>query len=234
MTSTRYLALAAIAFALPSCSAFKKKDPNYDTGDTAVTESANPYGVPDGGGSGEAVPYQPVNPPANANATAANPTYSPAAYEDNTPSKPSAPSHTPSHAPSSAPAHASSGAGASHVVAKGDTLGGIAKHYGVTSAAIKQANGMKNDTVVLGKTLVIPGASGAAAAPAARPAAHSPAPAVASHGHESSGGGKTHTVVKGDSLGKIASKYGTTAAAIKKANNMKSDTVVLGAKLRIP
>ncbi len=234
MTSTRYLALAAIALGLPSCAAFKKKDPDYDTagGDTAVAD-ANPYGVPDSGGSGESVPYQPVNPPANA--SNANPTYSPAAYEDNTPGKPSAPSHSthtppaPSHAPA---AHAASGGG-SHVVVKGDTLDKIARQYGVSGAAIKQANGMKNDTVVLGKKLVIPGGSGAAAAPAAHPAAHSaPAPAAPSHGNTS--GGKTHTVVKGDSLGKIAAKYGTTSAAIKKANNMKSDTVVLGSKLRIP
>jgi len=40
--------------------------------------------------------------------------------------------------------------------------------------------------------------------------------------------------VKGDTLSKIASKHGTTSDAIKKANGMKSDTVVLGAKLRIP
>lgn len=234
MTSTRYLALAAIALGLPSCAAFKKKDPNYDTPGGDAASVANEYGVPDSGGAGEAVPYQPVNPPANA--SAANPTYSPAAYEDNTPNTPAAPSHTPSHtpsAPSHAPAAHAAAGGGSHVVVKGDTLDKIARQYGVSGAAIKQANGMKNDTVVLGKKLVIPGGSGATAASAARPAAHS-APAAASHGHESGGGGKTHTVVKGDSLGKIAAKYGTTSAAIKKANNMKSDTVVLGAKLRIP
>jgi LysM repeat protein len=205
MTSTRYLALAAIAFALPSCTLFKKNEPDYDTPD-ATADTANEYGVPDGGSS-ESVPYQPVNPPAN------NPTYSPAAYEENTaPATPAAPSHA---AP--APSHAA--ASTSHVVAKGDTLGGIAKRYGVSSAAIKQANGMSSDTVVLGKTLVIPGASG----PATRPAAGN-----------ASGGGKVHTVVKGDSLSKIATQHGVTVEALKKANNMTSDTVVLGSKLRIP
>lgn len=210
MTSTRYLALAALAFSLPSCSLFKKKDPDYDTGDASAYDTSNPYGVPDGSGSGESVPYQPVNPPANA---PANPTYSPAAYEDNTASAPAAPAHTPS-----APSH--SAAGTSHVVARGDTLGKIAHQYGVSSAAIKQANGMTSDTVVLGKKLVIPGASG----PVARP----------SGGGATVGNGKVHTVVKGDSLGKIANKHNTTVEAIKKANNLKSDTVVLGSKLRIP
>ena len=88
-----------------------------------------------------------------------------------------------------------------------------------TAAAIKQANGMTNDTVVLGKTLVIPGSSG----PVTRPAASRPA-----------AGGKVYTVVKGDTLSSIARKNGTTAAAIKQANGMSSDTVILGSKLRIP
>jgi peptidoglycan endopeptidase LytE len=43
------------------------------------------------------------------------------------------------------------------VVVKGDTLGGIARKYGTTVAAVKQANAMTSDTVVLGKKLKIPG-----------------------------------------------------------------------------
>ena len=207
MTSTRYLALAAIALCLPACSTFKKKDPNYDTADGGGYDTSNPYGTPDAGG-GEGAPYQPVNPPA---AASANPTYSPAAYEENTAQA----------APAAAAAHAAPAASpaASHVVAKGDTLGGIARQYGTTAAAIKQANGMTSDTVVLGKTLAIPAGS----APASRPAAGN-----------ASAGGKTHTVVKGDSLAKISRQHGVTVEALKKANSMTNDTVVLGTKLRIP
>jgi N-acetylmuramoyl-L-alanine amidase len=151
--------------------------------------------VPDGSAA-DSVPYQPVNPPAD------NPTYSPAAYEDHTASAP---------APAAAPT-----ASTTHTVVRGDTLGGIARRYGASSAAIKQANGMSSDTVVLGKQLVIPGSSG--------PVASAPA----------ASGGKVHTVVKGDSLGRISSKYGVSIDALKKANGLKSDTVVLGSKLRIP
>lgn len=207
MSPSRYLALATAAATLSSCSLFKKGEENYDTagGEAAAYDTSNPYGVP-GDASGESVPYQPVNPPAD------NPTYSQAAYEENTASQvtPVAPSHSPAAAPS-APA-----ASTTHTVVKGDTLGGIARKYGVTSAAIKQANGMTSDTVVLGKQLSIPGASG----PVARSA-----PAA---------GGKTHTVVKGDTLAKISRKYGVSVDALKKANGMSSDTVVLGSKLRIP
>jgi len=208
MSTVRYLALATAAFTLASC--FKKNDENYDTvdgGSNNQYDTSNPYGVP-GDTSAESAPYQPVNPPADA-----NPTYGQAAYEDHgsTTPAPSAPTH-------SAPT-ASSGTSTGHVVVRGDTLGAIARRYGTTSAAIKQANGMTSDTVVLGKKLVIPGSSGpvkAAAAPAA------------------GGSSKVHVVVKGDSLSKIAAKHGTTSDAIKKANGMKSDTVVLGSKLRIP
>jgi LysM repeat protein len=141
-----------------------------------------------------------VNPPAD------NPTYAPAAYEDSTP---------PPAGAAAEPGPATAAASTRHTVAKGDTLGAIARRYGSSTAAIKQANGMTSDTVVLGKTLVIPGSSGpVASAPAA--------------------GGRTYTVVKGDTLSRIASRNGTTAEAIKKANGMSSDTVVLGTRLRIP
>ncbi|MCW1884436.1 LysM peptidoglycan-binding domain-containing protein [Luteolibacter flavescens] len=210
MSSVRYLALATAALSLSSCSLFNKGgNENYDTVDGGDQyDTSNPYGVP-GDASAESVPYQPVNPPADH-----NPTYGQAAYEDH--SAAPAPSHSePSH--SHTPSHSS--AGTSHTVVRGDTLGGIARRYGVSTSAIKQANGMTSDTVVLGKTLSIPGSSGPVRSAATAPAA---------------AGRKTHVVVRGDSLSKIAAKYGTTASAIKQANGMKSDTVVLGSKLRIP
>lgn len=209
MSPTRIIALATAAATFSSCSMFNKSEESYDTtsGDTAGYDTSNPYGVP-GDGAAESVPYQPVNPPAD------NPTYSQAAYEENSAASAApTPSHSaPSH--STAPSHSASST--SHTVVRGDTLGGIARKYGTSAAAIKQANGMTSDTVVLGKTLAIPGSSG----PVSRPA-------VAS-------GGKTHQVVKGDSLAKISRKYGVSIDALKKANNMSSDTVVLGTKLRIP
>lgn len=201
MSHSRYLVLAA-ACLLPSCSLFNKNEENYDTIDgagDAAYDTSNPYGVPGDAGA-ESVPYQPINPPAD------NPTYSQAAYEDT--------GTSPAAAEPSAPP--SVAASTSHTVVRGDTLGGIARRYGVSTSAIKQANGMTSDTVVLGRKLVIPGASGRAAAPAA------------------SSGGKTHVVVKGDTLDRISRKHGVSIDAIKKANGMKSDTVILGSKLRIP
>lgn len=44
----------------------------------------------------------------------------------------------------------------------------------------------------------------------------------------------THTVVKGDSLSKIALRYRVSIASLKRANKLKSDTVRIGQKLKIP
>ena len=44
----------------------------------------------------------------------------------------------------------------SHKIRNGETLSTIARKYGVSVAALKQANGMKNDHLRAGKTLTIP------------------------------------------------------------------------------
>ena len=46
--------------------------------------------------------------------------------------------------------------------------------------------------------------------------------------------GYEHVVEKGQTLGAIARAYNTTVDAIKKANNLKNDTVLIGQKLFIP
>lgn len=46
--------------------------------------------------------------------------------------------------------------------------------------------------------------------------------------------GFTYTVASGDSLWLLASRYGSTVAAIKQANGLKSDTIYVGQKLTIP
>lgn len=45
---------------------------------------------------------------------------------------------------------------------------------------------------------------------------------------------KVHTIVRGDSLWSISKKYGVSIDAIKQANGMTKDIVVLDTKLNIP
>ncbi|MBE3568773.1 MAG: LysM peptidoglycan-binding domain-containing protein [Bacillales bacterium] len=125
----------------------------------------------------------------------------------------------------SSPSQISSSA-ATYTVRPGDTLSKIAIAYGTTVQNLKSWNGLTSDTIYSGQVLKVK-ASGTA----------SPSSGAQSSGttnSNSSEGSKTYTVVKGDTLTKIASKYGTSVSAIKFANKLSSDTIFVGQKLIIP
>ncbi|MEI6175578.1 MAG: LysM peptidoglycan-binding domain-containing protein [Verrucomicrobiota bacterium] len=142
--SIRILTPALLAAFAVSCS---PRADQYDT--PPPTQAANPNGD-------VAAPGQPAASPA---ADASNPVYdTPAAYEESssvTPGNPGVPAEpTPTAAaPAKIP---SNGAAIIHTVGKGDTLSGISAKYKISVASIKQANRMTNDTVVLGRKMVIP------------------------------------------------------------------------------
>lgn len=109
-----------------------------------------------------------------------------------------------------------------HVVKRGETLSSIARQYGVSMAAVRTLNKLKKDGVWVGQRLRIPaGGSAQAAPPPAAAAAPSTAP-------------RRHQVARGDTLTAIAVRYGVSASAIKRANNMTSNNVMLGQTLTIP
>lgn len=86
------------------------------------------------------------------NPNPADPTYGAAAYEENT----AVPAEIdPNLAAPDVPA-APSGKITEHYVAPGDSLWKLSKQYGVSIDAIKAANQMTNDTVILGKKMIIP------------------------------------------------------------------------------
>ena len=108
-----------------------------------------------------------------------------------------------------------------YIVVQGDTLSGIAKKFGVSVKAIEAANpGVEPTKLKIGQKLSIPAATGGAAALAPSPGA--------------SGGGEIYTVKSGDTLTKIAKTYGTTVKAIESANNLTTDHIKVGDKLKIP
>lgn len=84
----------------------------------------------------------------------ATPTYGAAAYEDATGAV-ATPVVDGITAAASVPP-ASSAATKEHYVAPGDSLWKISKQYGVSIDAIKAANQMTSDTVILGKKMIIP------------------------------------------------------------------------------
>ena len=79
--------------------------------------------------------------------------------------------------------------------------------------------------------------TGTAATPANPPVAYQPAaaaPVTAPPRAPSNGAAIIHTVVAGDTLSGLSSKYKVPSANIRQANNMTSDVVVLGKKMVIP
>jgi len=124
----------------------------------------------------------------------------------------------------------------SHVVVKGDTLAKIAKANGVTSSALAQANGIKGGMVKLGQKLMIPESAGAGTVKTVEPKATTPAKAVvaAAAKQESSPAG-TYTVGAGDTLAKIAKKFGTKPDTLAKLNSITDPKKLkIGMKIQVP
>ena len=113
--------------------------------------------------------------------------------------------------------------GTEYVIVHGDTLAKIAKKNGVTLSALKAANpGVEPTKLKVGQKLTIPAGG---TAPAANGASVAPDTGMA---------GETYTVKSGDSLTKIAKAHGTTVKAIKAENNLNTDHIKVGQKLKIP
>ena len=105
-----------------------------------------------------------------------------------------------------------------YTVRVGDTLSSIAQRQGVTLIALTNANGITNPNVLwVGQKLLIPGP----------PDSNSLPPSGTSQVH--------YTVRSGDTLGRIAQQYDTTAAAIARANRITSPNLIyVGMNLVIP
>ncbi len=105
-------------------------------------------------------------------------------------------------------------------VRPGDTLGAIAARNGTTVAALAEANGIANPNVVrAGRTLTVPSGGGTMTA--------------VSTGTSSSGGG--YVVRSGDTLGAIASRYGTSVSALASANGIANPALIhVGQRLTVP
>ena len=107
-----------------------------------------------------------------------------------------------------------------HTVKKGESLGSIARKYGVTVNNLKKWNNLKSDVVHPGQKLKIH-RSGSVSSSRSSSNASTTSTYI------------THTVKKGETLSSIAGKYHCTVTDLKKWNNLKSNTVKVGQKLKI-
>jgi len=112
-----------------------------------------------------------------------------------------------------------------YTVVAGDTLYGIAKKYGISLRSLMDANpGVDPRRLRVGQKLVVPtGGSGSAGAGGA-----APGETVAS------GGEQIYVVKSGDNLTRIARRFGTTVQALREANQLRTDRIRVGDKLKIP
>ena len=97
-------------------------------------------------------------------------------------------------------------------VKPGDNLGEIAERHGMRLSELKKLNHIRGTTIYAGQSLKV----------------------YDRKGYSKKKSGFTYSVKNGDTLSDIAVKYKTTVAKIKKANNLKSDNLQIGDKLKIP
>jgi LysM repeat protein len=103
-----------------------------------------------------------------------------------------------------------------YTIKQGDTLSDIAARYHTTVAKLVQVNRLpgNGNLIFAGRALKVPGAAA---------------------GTGGGSGPRHHTVVRGDTLSGIASRYGVAQATVARANHLPSSNIVmLGATLVIP
>lgn len=98
-----------------------------------------------------------------------------------------------------------------YVVQPGDTLYGISRQHNMSAQRIRELNNLENDIIYPSQVLII-----------SKNSDSNPSECV------------TYIVKKGDSLYSIAKKYDSTADAIKRYNNLTSNLLSIGQKLKIP
>jgi membrane-bound lytic murein transglycosylase D len=103
-------------------------------------------------------------------------------------------------------------------VAKGDTLGAIARRFNTSVEKLKQLNHLSSDRLSIGQRLLVSGT------PTHLVATHLPSAEerMRSYGLKQSAGTSRYTVRKGDSLWKIANQHKITVADLTRLNNLNS------------
>ena len=160
----------------------------------------------------------------------------------------------PASTPATEPAAAAPVDGTAYVVKSRDSLAKIAHQHRITVAKLKAANGLKSDFLRIGQKLTIPLRSEPSptslaalrepnepllgdtttTAPRAKPVESLPHD-QATITRSTTNSRHTYTVVKGDTLIRIAHKFHTTPSAIMAANgSVDARKLRIGQKLKIP
>jgi LysM repeat protein len=123
-------------------------------------------------------------------------------------------------------------AASEYTVRRGDTLSIIAKRTDTTIQTLRAANGLRGDLIRAGQKLQIPGTSATAPAQAMQ-VAQAPASAPEPARQVAAVSEVTHQVRRGETLWRIASRYGTSVSNIRAENGLSNDMLQVGQVLRL-
>jgi len=113
---------------------------------------------------------------------------------------------------------------AEYTIARGDTISGIARRFGLDTGTVLKLNNLQPNTVIYpGQKIKL---TGAAAPSAPAPKQEAPAP--------SNSGGGTYTVKAGDTLGAIAARHGVKLSEVLGWNGLNMSSIIYpGQKIKI-
>lgn len=120
-----------------------------------------------------------------------------------------------------------------HTVVKGETLFSIAKHYNVPIDSIRSLNNLTNNNIRAGQNLLIGSLTETQSHTAIEPATILPDTTTQMPSDVAVEETVLHRVKKGETLYAIAKRYNTTVAKIKRDNNLTSNNLKIGKKLKI-
>ncbi len=103
----------------------------------------------------------------------------------------------------------SSSSGSAYTVRAGDTLFLLSQRFGVSVDALRNANNLSGNSLLIGQQIIVPTTG-------------------------SAGTSTSYQVQSGDTLYLLAQKFGTTVAALQSANNLSGNNLLVGQSLKIP
>lgn len=110
-----------------------------------------------------------------------------------------------------------------YIVVSGDSLSKIGVQFGMTVQELKTLNNLTSDMIYVGQTLKVKATAGTTAPTTPAPQPSNPAPSTVTE----------YIVKSGDSLSKIALQFNTTVQELKTLNNLTSDMIYVGQKLKV-
>lgn len=111
---------------------------------------------------------------------------------------------------------------ATHRISRGDSLGGIARRYGTTINALREANNMHGNKIVAGRSLVVPLRKTSRGQPATR-TPQKPKLTIAENNAPIIDAPYVYVVAMGDSYWKIANRNNTTVKRLYEINGRNAD-----------